>query len=125
MNTDTYKQKLEAEKAQLEQELKSIGIETDAESGDWIPRASELAVDQADTNEVADSMEDAGEHLALLNDLEPRYKNILHALKKIKDGTFGKDELDGEPIEEDRLEANPAARTRKANIEREEELTEL
>lgn len=120
LNFEHYKQKLEEEKALLEQEMATLGIQ-DA-SGEWEARANELSVDPADLNEMADKAEELGENQAVLDTLQTRYKNILRALDKIGDGTFGKDELDGEPIEDDRLEANPAARTRKANIDRESEL---
>ena len=45
-----------------------------------------------------------------------------YPLKKIEAGTFGVCEISGEPIEEDRLDANPAARTNKANINNEADL---
>ena len=39
-------------------------------------------------------------------------------------GTYGSCEISGEAIEVERLEANPAARTCKAHIEREAELAQ-
>ncbi len=122
MDTTQYREALEAEKLALEGQLNKVGAETEA--GVWVPTASELAVDQADQNEVADATEDSNEHVALVSDLSARYRNVMRALRKIEEGTFGLDELDGQPIEEDRLAANPAARTRKANMEREGELEE-
>jgi RNA polymerase-binding transcription factor DksA len=41
--------------------------------------------------------------------LERRYKELLAALKRMDDGTYGIDERTGKPIDIDRLEANPAA----------------
>ena len=52
----------------------------------------------------------------VLDELEVRYQNVSLALKKIVDGSFGKCEVDGSPIEEDRLDANPAARTCKTHM---------
>ncbi|NBD74230.1 hypothetical protein GVX82_04305 [Patescibacteria group bacterium] len=122
MDTTPYQEALEAERVALEAQLREVGVQTEPGSGVWIPSASDLAVDQADPNEVADAAEESSEHVALVTELSARYRNVLRALKKIEEGTYGVDELDGEPIEEDRLHANPAARTRKANLEREDEL---
>ena len=116
---ETYRARLEKEQSELVDELTQVGVEVE---GGWVPKGSDLKVDQADVSEVADSMEDASEHVALVEDLNVRYQNVVRALAKIDAGTYGKDEFDGEPIEEDRLQANPAARTRKANMEREGEL---
>jgi len=66
---------------------------------------------------VADRTEEYDERRATLATLEGRYNNIRLALKKITDGNYGICEVSGEPIEEDRLEANPAARTCKAHME--------
>jgi RNA polymerase-binding transcription factor DksA len=41
---------------------------------------------------------------------------VVHALGKIEAGTYGVCEVSGMDIEEDRLEANPAARTCKAHM---------
>jgi len=122
MNTEHFKEKLEEEKARLDHDLQELGVHNPDDEGAWTPRPSELEVDQADRNEVADKVEESNENIAVLSNLRVRYKNIHRALAKIENGTYGIDELDGEPIEEDRLEANPSARTRKANIERESEL---
>ncbi|MBP9668768.1 MAG: TraR/DksA C4-type zinc finger protein [Candidatus Pacebacteria bacterium] len=56
-------------------------------------------------------MEELGTNSAIVEELEARYKNVLHALQKIEEGTFGMCEVGGEEIAEDRLMANPAART--------------
>lgn len=119
-NIDHFKQKLEEEKALLEQEMATIGMQVPDHPGIWEARAN--VVSRADSNLQADRTEELEENTAMLDQLALRYANILRALKKIDDGTYGKDELDGEDIEHERLEANPAARTRIVNIEREGEL---
>lgn len=108
---------LEEERASLYTELEKIGTEVDRETGVWEPVASTLKVNQADLNEVADAAEDSDDNIAMVAELGTRYQNIVRALKKIEDRTFGICEIAGEPIEEDRLEANPAARTCKAHME--------
>ncbi|MBP9710932.1 MAG: TraR/DksA C4-type zinc finger protein [Candidatus Pacebacteria bacterium] len=76
----------------------------------------------ADPNEAADKQEEYIENRAITDQLEIRYNNIKRALSKIEEGTYGTCEVSGEPIEEDRLEVNPAARTCKEHMEKETEL---
>lgn len=56
--------------------------------------------------------------LSILEGLEAELGELEAALQRIDDGTYGIDEVTGEPIDPARLEANPAART---NISREGE----
>ena len=110
MNTEHFKEKLESEKTQLEQELKSVGRRNPENPKDWEATPGEHSP-EADPTDVADTSEAFQENQAILDDLEIRYNNVLRALKKIEDGTFGTCEISNEPIEAERLEANPAART--------------
>jgi DnaK suppressor protein len=71
----------------------------------------------ADENEAADQLEDFEERQAETATLQERRTEIKDALTKIDDGKYGICEVSGEEIEEDRLEANPAARTCKAHME--------
>jgi DnaK suppressor protein len=119
MDTQHYTQRLKDEQAQLRAELEKIGTEVNAEEGIWEPVASKLDVDPADSNEMADAAEDSDDNVAMVAELGVRYQNIVHALKRLEEGTYGMCEISGEPIEEDRLNANPAARTCKAHMEEE------
>ena len=121
-NIEHFKQKLEDEKTQLEEQLADVGNQDPNDPLHWEAKASDLSVDQADRNEVADASEESQENRAILEQLLPRYKNVVRALKKIEDGTYGTCEISGGQIELDRLEANPAARTGKGDMEREGEL---
>ncbi|OGC87004.1 hypothetical protein A3D70_02080 [Candidatus Adlerbacteria bacterium RIFCSPHIGHO2_02_FULL_54_18] len=98
MNTEHFKQKLEEEQERVEQELKELGHE------DIDPAATE-------SDELADRMEEFGEHQAEIATLTARRREVVVALERIKNGTYGVCEISGDVIEEDRLEANPAART--------------
>lgn len=49
--------------------------------------------------------------LSILEGLEAELAELEAALQRIDDGTYGIDEVTGEPIDPARLEANPAART--------------
>lgn len=66
---------------------------------------------------MADRTEEYDTRRAELAELEGRWNDIRDALKKIDAGTYGVCEVSGEPIEEDRLIANPAARTCKEHME--------
>ena len=112
-----FKTKLEEELQTLEKELATVGIKGNGvNKEDWEPVPQKMDIDQADRNEVADFLEEFGNNIAINNDLEIRLSEIKKALQKIEDGTYGICEIAGTPIEEDRLEANPAARTCKAHI---------
>ena len=111
MNTDIFKQKLEAEKEKLEEELKSVGRRNPDNPKDWEAKPAEYDADAADPNEVADTIEEFENNAGIVKQLEIRYNDILNALRKIEEGKYGLCEISGEPIEEARLMANPAART--------------
>ena len=117
METEKFKIALEAELNQLNTEMKELGVKNPEVKGDWVERANDLDTVSADLNDVADRTEEYDVSRDTLATLEGRYNNIRLALKKITDGNYGICEVSGEPIEEDRLEANPAARTCKAHME--------
>ena len=70
----------------------------------------------SDDNDAADRFEDFEERTSMLNTLQARLTDIKDALAKIENGTYGKCEVCGKPIEKDRLLANPAARTNKEHM---------
>jgi RNA polymerase-binding transcription factor DksA len=125
MDTEHFKKKLEDKLATVEQELKSVATQNPKNPADW--EATERKMDvmsaTADPNEAADKQEEYIENRAITDELEVSYNAIKRALKKIEDGTYGVCEISGEPIELERLEVNPAARTCKVHMERENELT--
>ncbi|OGD66961.1 hypothetical protein A2442_00130 [Candidatus Campbellbacteria bacterium RIFOXYC2_FULL_35_25] len=111
-----YKEKLDKELANLEKELESVGRRNPSNPNDWEAKQPEENIPGADLNEVADSIDDFESNSAILNDLEAKYNNVKLALEKIEEETYGLCEVDGKPIEEARLEANPSARTCKEHI---------
>ncbi len=116
MNTEHFKKKLEEELSKVEGELKSVASLTP--EGEWEPK--EVAMDtlppQADANEAGDHIEEYEENKGIDAALEGRWVDIKAALEKIETGTYGRCEVCDAPIEEDRLEVNPAARTCKAHM---------
>ena len=115
MNTDAYKSRLLEEKTNLEAELQTVGRKNPSNPADWeaVPEETGQEADQAD---AADLIEGYESNTAILKDLEIRYNDVLGALSRIEQGTYGTCEVGGEQIEEDRLIADPAARTCKAHL---------
>ena len=110
MDTAPFREKLVAEKVKLEKELDTVGRKHPGVPGEWDPVPSETGaepdlVDQADMHVSQES------NAAILVDLEARYDEVTRALARIDAGTYGICEIGGEPIEEARLNADPAAAT--------------
>ena len=116
IDTQYFKTKLEQEHSKLEAELKTVGVENPLIPGDWEARPQVENNSTADENEIADSIEHFEENTGILKQLEIQINEVQHALNKMKKGTYGVCEIGAEPIEEDRLEANPSARTCKAHL---------
>lgn len=118
MNTDTYKKKLEETKAMLEEELGLIGHEDPKQKDDFHPDPKTMDVPEtADRNILADRHEDFEERVVINAALEERLENVNKALERIENGTYGICSVSGKPIEEERLNANPAADTCIAHME--------
>lgn len=116
MDTSTYKAQLESEKANLEQQLQTVGRRNPSNPEDWEAETKVSADDTADVNDRAELLDHYGENAAILTDLENRFNDVKDALARIEAGTYGTCEIGNEPIEEDRLAADPAARTCKAHL---------
>ncbi len=110
MNIEHFKERLTSEKQTLEAELATVGRRNPSNPADWEPIPQEVG-QESDPNDQADLMEGLGENAAILTDLENRYNDVLAALARIEDGTYGVCIVSGEQIEEERLEAEPAAKT--------------
>jgi RNA polymerase-binding transcription factor DksA len=106
-----FTEKLNKEKTLLEEELSTISRLNPDNSNERNATTTDMEVDSADENEVADKMEELEENKAILGQLEPQLNSVKVALAKIEGGTYGNCEICGEPIEKERLEANPSATT--------------
>lgn len=112
MNTDAYKTALQEERETLMEELGPLAImDPMTEEFELVPQNESGEETESDENDLADKFEDFAERGAKVDVLETRIHDVEDALAKIEDGTFGTCEKCEKPIEEDRLEANPAART--------------
>lgn len=119
-SNDQFKHRLETELSELITEISTIA-QHDPQTDDWVAIPSP-ETNEADINLEADQVEGWNERRATLAKLETRYRNLNRALTKIAAGNYGYCEVSQEPIEIERLEANPAARTNIANRDREAEL---
>jgi RNA polymerase-binding transcription factor DksA len=114
-DTTAYKTKLEDEKRVLETEMDSVGRRNPANSGDWEAAATDVEK-EPDVLDQATALDEYQENAAVLSDLEARYNQVLAALARIEDGSYGICEVGGEEIEAARLDADPAAATCKAHM---------
>jgi RNA polymerase-binding transcription factor DksA len=112
-----FKDKLEEDLVLIEKELNEVGRKNPDNKNDWEAEPADMNTDSADPNETADNIEEFEGNTAVLKELEARSNDIKDALAKIEGGTYGICEISDEPIEEERLIANPAARTCKKHME--------
>lgn len=101
------KEKLLLQKQQLESELSRIAKPTEAE-GDYTTKFNDIGPDE---DENASEVEEYTDNLALENTLEKQLHEVLAALEKMENGTYGTCENCGKEISIERLEAYPAAKT--------------
>lgn len=107
---EKFKKLLLQEKERLEDELKTVGRINPDNPADWEAVPSDVNQREVDPNKRADNIEEYENNTAILKQLETQLLDVNDALKKVEEGTYGVDERTGEPIDEKRLGANPAAR---------------
>jgi RNA polymerase-binding transcription factor DksA len=91
---ETLRQSLETERDQLQRQLADHG-------------AMDYDENFADSGQVA---AEQGENRAMVNQLTDAYNEVVRALGKMDEGTYGTCEVCGKEISEARLEAMPATR---------------
>src|SRR3989339_2199607 len=107
IDTTAHKARLEEEKVRLEGELSTLGRRNPSNPDDWEALPQSVG-QESDPNDAADLIEGYEENTAILKDLETRYNDVLSALSRIDQGTYGVCEVSGEDIEADRLKADPS-----------------
>ena len=70
----------------------------------------------AEPEEIAEKMESYEENTAVLKQLEIKYNEVKEALARTYNGTFGHCINCKKEIEDDRLSANPSAKTCKEHM---------
>ena len=99
--------RIDAEKERVEGLIHSLKRELGAENESDDAELSDYDQHPADT--ATDTFERERD-LGLLDDLEAEFREVEDALERIDAGTYGIDEVTGEPIDPARLEALPTAR---------------
>lgn len=109
IDTTLYKTLLETERDEILNDLKGSAVK-DSLTGEFTT-ISDTSETEADELDIDNRNEEYETDSAITEALSPRLKEIEKALAKIENGTYGICEVSGEPIEEDRLMANPSAST--------------
>ena len=106
------KEKLESQKATLEQELQRFAKKDDNLKGDWDTKFPKFE-GSSGSQMLEDAAGEVEEYIAKLpveHSLENRLKDIGRALEKIEKGNYGKCEKCKKDIPRERLEIVPEAR---------------
>ena len=109
MDPDAARQRLEAERARLQDMRAGFDEEhlTDESENESVSELSSIDQHQADVGSETFERE---KDLSILEQIDSELGDVEWALKRLDDGTYGTCEVDGKPIPEERLEAMPAAR---------------
>ena len=109
MDPDVARQRLEEERVRLEDTRATFDDEhlRDESEDDSISELSSIAQHPADIGSETFERE---KDLSILEQVEAELADVEHALRRLEDGTYGICEACGQPIDEARLEALPAAR---------------
>ncbi len=109
MNNDEARARLHAEQQRVEGLIE--GVRDELGDGGENEQASELAdYDQHPADSGSETFE-REKDLSILEQLESDLAEIQAALRRVDEGTYGVDEVTGQPIAPDRLDAVPTART--------------
>lgn len=111
LDLDYLRKQLEEEKTRLEVELSTIAKRNPDAPEDWTVSQPDLNVMHAAKEEVADVQEELENAASVEYNLESRLRDINDALERARQGKYGLCAVGGEPIDEARLRANPAAVT--------------
>ena len=103
MDQDRARALLRAEREDVQ------GLLKDSESAGQQDRQSELDSETGDFSDAAQPLQAQGEDDAIAESLRARLDAIDRALHRLDEGTYGRSTLSGEPIPDERLEADPAA----------------
>jgi len=103
MDTDRARSLLIAERDEVRSLLK------DAEADGQEAREAEVESEAEDNADAALALTQEGQDDAIAESLRDRLDAIERALHRLDDGTYGRSVRSGQPIPDERLEADPAA----------------
>lgn len=102
------KKALLVEKTELEENLSRIAKPIDTQKGDYETIFDEVGNDREDN---ATEVEEYADNLPVEITLEKKLQDIIMALAKLDEGSYGVCEKCGKGIAIERLQANPSAKT--------------
>jgi RNA polymerase-binding transcription factor DksA len=108
VDTDDARERLEAEQTRVVGLIEELKSELGTSESDDISELSDYDQHPADT---ATETFEREKDLSILEQLEHALVELQAALERVDAGTYGVDERTGEPIDPERLEAFPTART--------------
>ena len=103
MDQDRARSLLIAERDEVQRLLK------ETETAGQADRVAEVESEAEDNADAALALTDEGEDDAIAESMRDRLEAIERALHRLDDGTYGRSVRSGEPIPDERLEADPAA----------------
>jgi len=103
MDTDRARSLLLAERDEVHRLLK------DAEAEGLQAREAEVESEAEDNADAALALTEEGQYDAVAESLRNRLEAIGRALARLDNGTYGRSVRSGQPIPDERLEADPAA----------------
>jgi RNA polymerase-binding transcription factor DksA len=107
------RQRLEQERDRVHELI--AGLRSEGLDEEEAAQSGELThYDQHPADQASETFE-REKDMAILEQLELDLAEIEAALQRIEDGTYGIDEVSGEPIDPERLDAIPTARTNVQN----------
>jgi RNA polymerase-binding transcription factor DksA len=107
IDAEVARRRLDAERSKLQELVQ--GLQSEANPDD--EQVGELEDLDHPASEHASETLEREKDLSILEGLEQELAEVEAALRRLDDGTYGVDEVTGEPIDPARLDALPAART--------------
>ena len=102
------KELLLKEKKDLEDDLSRIAKPIDKKEGDYETSFDEIGTDREDNATEVDQYSD---NLSVETTLEKKLQDVMDALSRMENGTYGKCENCQKEIDIERLRVNPSAKT--------------
>ena len=109
MDTDDAGRRLEAERERLGELREDFALEH-LQSESEQENLSELSTAAQHQADLGTETFDRERDLSILEQVEAELADVEHALERLENGTYGTCEACGRPIDEARLEAQPATR---------------
>jgi len=116
---DEAKQRLHRERTRLETVRSGLDDDNLSEETEQESLSELSSVDQHQADLGTETFE-REKDLSILESVEAELADVEHALRRLDDGTYGTCEACGRPIDEERLQALPAARLCRDDQERAE-----